>query len=41
MAKELKLAEETIDPDERTAALMMAAVRCRRLDEYLQGALGG
>jgi hypothetical protein len=39
LARELKLAEETTDPDERTAALMMAHVRCKRLAEYLTATL--
>lgn len=39
LAQELKLAEETDDAGERTAALMMSLVRCRRLEEYLRAQL--
>ena len=39
MAQELKLAEETHDPGERTAALMMALVRCHRLGRYIETTL--
>jgi hypothetical protein len=38
---ELKLAEKTDDAEEERAIFQMAAVRCRKIHEYVQGQLGG